>query len=336
MDKTLFIVPYDKTGNRRASFKKGRALPQRGIRSSLRSVRLGESYIFPLGIATVVTLALYGREATLLLLKVGEVVNGVFDTSVPAFPLAGLLFVVFFVGMRWKDFRAALSDGRAEMRTRAVGLALVVLPLVPLLLFPGELLGSYAYAAVALATCWTGSAAATRPATLRFLLPYLLAYDVTIGSVSLLTAVAGDPLAVVVAALSGAMTWILGLPVHWSSVNIAFNAAGGSPVSLYISQECSGIASVSVFLLLIGLMHIDLRSDARTTVSIAVWGAALFIFLNALRVVVIIAGGLYGGVGLLWNLHGWVGYALYVGGYSLVLLAYSRSARRLTSPGAPA
>ena len=54
----------------------------------------------PVTIATVVTLALYFQQALLLLLKLSEVFNGVFDTSVPTFPLAGMMFVLVFILLR--------------------------------------------------------------------------------------------------------------------------------------------------------------------------------------------------------------------------------------------
>ncbi|MDG6951777.1 MAG: exosortase/archaeosortase family protein, partial [Nitrososphaerota archaeon] len=180
----------------------------------------------------------------------------------------------------------------------------------------------YSYAAMALATGWVGVLLAVRPASLSFLWPYLLAFLLAVGTVGLLTTAFGDPLAVVVASISRVMTSALGLSVTWTSVYMSFTAAGGVPMSLYISQECSGMASMSIFLLLIVLMHLDVRPSLGVTAMFAVGGSVLFILLNSLRVVVLILGGIYYGEGVLWNLHGWLGYVLYVAGYMVILLLY--------------
>ena len=276
----------------------------------------------PLVAATVVSLALYSQQALLLLLKVGEVFNGVFDTSVPAFPLAGMFFVVMFIALRKADFVESLRPRRWDAEIGALGVVMAVVPLVALLGAGGALDGSYSYAAMALATGWVGVLVAMRPKSLSFLWPYLLAFLLAVGAVGLLTTAFGDPLAVVVAWLSRAMTSALGLNVAWTSVYMSFTAAGGVPMSLYISQECSGMASMSIFLLLIALMHLDVRPSLGVTAMFAVGGSVLFILLNSLRVVVLIIGGIYYGEGVLWNLHGWLGYVLYVAGYMVILLLY--------------
>lgn len=283
------------------------------------------SSLTPIVVATGVSLVLYSQQALLLLLKVGEVFEGVFDTSVPAFPLAGMLFVLIFMSLRRREFTMLLAVRERNLPIAVTGIAMALLPMPTLLVFGRILSGSYVFAAVALALCWAGVAAAMRPSVFKFLLPYLLFYVFAVGSVSLLTISIGDPLAVVVAAISSAITHVLGLPVQWSSVYIEFVAAGGNPVNLYISQECSGIASIAIFLLVIGLMHLDVKPKLSTSLLFALGGAVLFILLNALRVVVVIWGGILGGSDLMWSLHGWVGYAFYILGYALLVVLYVRA-----------
>ena len=281
--------------------------------------------LVPVAAATMVALLVYFQQARLLLLKVGEVFGGVFDTSVPAFPLAGMFFVLMFILLRRGELGRLLADRRRDGRVALAGAGMVLLPL-PAALFAGSLVGgSYVFAAAALTTSWVGALAAVRPSTFRFLWPYLALYVAAVGSVSLLTALAGDPLAVVVASISSAMTWLFRLPVQWSSVYITFTPAGGGPASLVITQECSGIASMAIFLLLIGLMHLDMKPRGSATLLLAAGGSVLFVFLNALRVFTLIAGGVYYGMDLFWSLHGWVGYAYYIVGYSVVLFLYARA-----------
>jgi len=252
------------------------------------------------------------------------VFNGVFDTSVPAFPLVGMFFVIMFIVLRRREFEGRLADGNRNTIVTVTGAVMVVLPLLAVSLADPFVSGSYVFAAAALTTCWVGTMAAIKPSTFRFLGPYLLAYLAAVGSVSVLTTAFGDPLAFAVAYLSSGLTWLMRLPVQWSSVNISFTAAGGAPVTLYISQECSGIASISIFLLLMALMHFDLSRPTGTTLLFAFGGAALFLVLNSLRVVGLIAGGILGGVDLMWSLHGWLGYVFYIVGYLLIILLYTR------------
>ncbi|MDG6903017.1 MAG: exosortase/archaeosortase family protein [Nitrososphaerota archaeon] len=293
----------------------------------MSGVRGGEtSYrtFVPVAVATAVSLGLYYQQALLLLLKIGEVLNGVFDTSVPSFPLAGMLFVVMFIALRREEFLRYLGQKRWDGYVAASGVAMAVLPLVALALAGGSLSGSYSFAAIALTTCWVGVLVALKPSTFRFLWPYLLAYLLAVGSVGMLTTAFGDPLAIVVASVSRAITTLLHVPVSWTSVYMTFTAAGGGPVSLYISQECSGMASMAIFLLLIAMMHLDVRPSLRTSTLFAIGGSLLFILLNSLRVVILIVAGVYYSEGLLWNLHGWVGYVFYVVGYAGLVAAYVR------------
>ncbi len=276
----------------------------------------------PLVVATVVSLALYYPQAALLLFKLGQVFNGVFDTSVPAFPLAGMFFVMMFISLRRNELLTLLTDRKWSPVAAATGIAFAVLPLVAILATGSELSGSYSFAGVALAMCWFGVLLAMRPSVFGFLWPYLLAFLLAVGSVGILTTDFGDPLAVVVAAISKAITTALRLPVTWTSVYMSFSAAGGYPITLYISQECSGMASMAIFLLLIAMMHLDIRPSILVSVLFSVGGSLMFILLNSIRVVILIIGGIYYGENVLWNLHGWVGYVLYIAGYSLLVVGY--------------
>jgi exosortase/archaeosortase family protein len=284
----------------------------------------------PILVATMVTLALYYQEAALLLSKVVEVFNGVFDTSVPAYPLAGMLFVLIFLIIRRRELFLLLSDNEGDLVARAAGLAIALIPLATLLGTGTALTGSYSFAGLALVCSWAGFAVAARPSLFGLLWPYLIMYLVAIGLVGVLTDAFGDPLALAVASISRAFTWAFGLPVQWSSVYISFIAAGGQSERLVITQECSGVASMSVFVLLTGLMHLDVRPKLWESAAFALGGSLLFLLLNSLRVVVLIVAGLDSGLGMLSNLHGWVGYLFYVVGYSLVIALYFRRVRPRT------
>jgi exosortase/archaeosortase family protein len=110
------------------------------------------------------------------------------------------------------------------------------------------------------------------------------------------------------------------------SASLTFVSSAGQPFSLCISQECSGIASISIFLLLMALMYMDIRPRGYVSVLFAAAGSLLFLFLNSLGVVFIVLGGIVGGACLMWSLHGWVGYVLYVAGCTGIVLVYTRTA----------
>jgi exosortase/archaeosortase family protein len=278
--------------------------------------------------STAVTLALYWKLAALLLSKIGEVANGVFDTSVPAYPLAGMLFLCFFLLLRADELFKSIERADVELFLRTCGLVIALLPMFMLFASGLNLEYSYSFAGVALVMSWFGVVIALRPSLFRFFTPYLIAYVIAVGAVDMITVYLGDPLAIVVAYISRVITHIFNIPVVWSFTSFSFRAAGGVPVNLYISQECSGIASISIFILLIGLMHTDTKSAKKHTLIYAAVGAILFLFLNSARVVIVALGGIEGGLAMMWSLHGWVGYALYTAGYATIASLYIRGGKQ--------
>lgn len=271
-------------------------------------------------IAAIASVALYSSQATQLFYL--GLTN--YDAGLP---LAGLAFIWVFIALRRHEFVSLLKVRKWSATSAAAGATLVVIPYLPVLLgYP--LAYTYAYSGVAIATCWVGVMVLLEPKTFRFVLPYLGAYGAAVGTATYLDSVAGDPLANVVAGISKAMTSLTGLQVQWSSVFFTFNAAGGKAVTFFISQECSGTVSVSLFLLLLGLMYLDSGGQPRTTIALAVGGTFLFIFLNALRVYTMIVGGIFVSLGLLDSLHQWVGYVYYAIGYSVIILLYTRQRRK--------
>ncbi len=267
-------------------------------------------------------MVVYGAPVFLLVSKVGEVLGGVFDTSVPAYPLAGMFFVLVFVSFRRKELERLLADQSRDWATTLAGVVIAFAPFAIQLTLGTQVDASYSYAGLAVVCSFFGILTAIRPSLFRFLAPYFMLYALAVGFVGALTASFGDPLAVVVAVISSGFTRALGEPVQWSSVYITFTGAGGQAVNLEISQECSGIASMSIFLLILGMMHLDMNSSVTKSAFFAFGGSALFVLLNSLRVVGLVTAGIYSGTNLMWNLHGWLGYVLYIVGYTLLLFLY--------------
>ncbi|MDA4126929.1 MAG: archaeosortase/exosortase family protein [Thaumarchaeota archaeon] len=275
-------------------------------------------------VATSATLLLYWVQAILLFSKAAQVVVGVFDTSVPAYPLVGMFFVGFFLYLRRSEMGKDSAPSKRSPSVRVLGLLVALLPLGFTITLQNPFLNSYAFAGVALVAGWFGLILFLRPTAFKLLTPYLLIYVVAVTSVDAVTITLGDPLSSIEASISAVGTFLVGLPVQWSSTSLQFTALNGQAVALYISEECSGAASISIFLLLVALAHLDLKTELRKTFIIASVGTVALLVVNAVRVVIVIGGGYFGGLDLLWSLHGWVGYALYIAFYALALVFQMR------------
>jgi exosortase/archaeosortase family protein len=281
---------------------------------------------WPLVLATASAVAVNFGGVALLLSKVGEMIGGVFDTSVPFYPQVGLFFVLVFLLLRRREIARGLQDKRRVAVLQWAAFATALIPAAILLGPANFLTGSFVAEGVAVAVSWFGFVVALRPSLFRILVPYLVVYVVAVVSVNAIQTVVGDPLASIVAVISSGGTALAGLPVTWHASYFTFTTLGGVPMSLYISDACSGIASVSIFLLLLALMHVDLRAKPSTTLAAAALGTVALVFLNALRVVVVVWGGYVYGPDTLWSLHGWLGYAIYLAFFTVAVVLYTRSA----------
>jgi exosortase/archaeosortase family protein len=125
--------------------------------------------------------------------------------------------------------------------------------------------------------------------------------------------------------------------VHYSysplpGQQIQFSSRLGEGLSINITPYCSSISSISVFLLLVALMHIDLGKDWSSTTKIAVLGTVALVLLNSVRIAAIVWAGVIGGAGLLTSLHEIIGYVLFVGFYGAAAFAYLRIGRPRNAP----
>jgi exosortase/archaeosortase family protein len=89
-----------------------------------------------------------------------------------------------------------------------------------------------------------------------------------------------------------------------------------------ITPGCSSISSITVFLLLCGLMHIDLRKSLSTTILMAFLGTVSLIVLNIMRIVILLWVGYIYGDWSMWNIHSWLGYAIFLCFYAIATKIY--------------
>ena len=212
--------------------------------------------------------------------------------------------------------------------TRVLGLWLVILPLA----FRQLSVGSLELSAVTLISVFYGSSLLINPLSLKIMLPYALLYSVGVTSPTILQTVFGEPLAGFSSALTAGMVSLSGIPVTWHGTQFEFVSKVGDTVTANITPGCSSVLSVTTFVGLLGLMHIDLKKELKSTVKLALVGAAALTVLNSVRIGILIWAGYSSGEAALWGLHNWIGYALFLGFYVATLVIYTNMGKRSIVP----
>jgi len=192
--------------------------------------------------------------------------------------------------------------------------------------------GSLELSAVTLISVFYGSSLLINPLSLKILLPYALLYSAGVTSPTILQTVFGEPLAGFSSALTAGMVSLSGIPVTWHGTQFEFVSKVGDTVTANITPGCSSVLSVTTFVGLLGLMHIDLKKELRSTVKLALVGAAALTVLNSVRIGILIWAGYSSGEAALWGLHNWIGYALFLGFYVATLVIYTNMGKRSIVP----
>jgi exosortase/archaeosortase family protein len=248
-----------------------------------------------------------------------------FGSVFPAIPFAALLTLIF--ALRWKELEQVLAkEGgfRTEFRPRLVGV-LIIVALVLLQPLSGQ---NVASAGVAVVLTFYGASLLINPLTRRFMLPYAAIYAAGVGAPTVLQWAFGEPLAGVSSVLSSKMVSLLGFPVNWQGTQFQFISKTGDVLSGVVTPGCSSIISVTTFLGLLALMHLDLRKDVRSTATLALVGIGVLTVLNSVRIMILMWVGYVAGSAAFWGVHNWVGYALFLGFYLAALPVYTRMGRR--------
>jgi exosortase/archaeosortase family protein len=272
------------------------------------------------GVASAISFLTASNFIALLDQSLGDTFGSVF----PAIPFAGLLALI--LALRWNDLKEVLTvEGgiRSQSATRLLGLVIVgaLLALRPLTAQTVEASG------IALVLTFYGTSLVMNPLTKRFMLPYAGVCAVGVGAPAALQWVFGEPLAILSSDLSATMVGLAGFPVSWQGTQFEFISRTGEVVTGAVTPGCSSIISVTTFLGLLALMHLDLKKDLRSTVTLAIAGIALLTVLNSVRILVLLWVGYEGGAATFWGVHNWVGYAIFLGFYLAALPIYSRMGR---------
>jgi exosortase/archaeosortase family protein len=252
--------------------------------------------------------------------SLGETFGSVFS----AIPFAALLMLIF--ALRWRELRDILEreGGASTLKAiRASGAALIV----ALLALEPATGGSVAASGVAVVLTFYASSLVINPLTGRFLLPYATIFAAGVGAPFVLQWAFGEPLAVVSSVLSARLVGLMGFPVTWQGTQFQLLSKTGDIIDGVITPGCSSIISVTTFLGLLALMHMDLRKDVKSTATLALGGTVALTLLNSVRIMLLMWVGYLDGSSAFWGIHNWIGYALFLGFYLAALQVYARMGR---------
>jgi exosortase/archaeosortase family protein len=253
-----------------------------------------------------------------------QAVDDAFGTVLPAIPFAALLTILFL--LRWEDVSEILSKENGmgtEVPTRLLGLGIIA----SLILLRGFTSLSVFSSAIAVVLAFYGTSLVLNPLTKRITFPYAVIYSVGVASPAILQWAFGEPLASLSSALSQDFISLSGVHLIWHGTQFQLVSRTGDLVAATVTPGCSSIVSVTTFLGLLALMHIDLGKDLSSTVKLALAGVAALTFLNAARITILVWVGYLDGSAAFWTVHNWVGYALFLGFYLVTLIVYPRMGR---------
>jgi exosortase/archaeosortase family protein len=266
---------------------------------------------------------------------VNQSIGDDFGSLFVAIPTVALLVLIF--SLRWKELVGVLSaaEGRSQLPVRLVGASIIgtLLALEPI---TGQ---SLAGSGIAVVLTFYGTSLVVSPAAKRFMLPYAMVYAAAVGAPALLLWAFGEPLAALSSTLSARLVGLAGFHVMWQGTQFEFLSRTGGVVSGVVTPGCSSVTSVTMFLGLLALMHLDMKKDILSTFKLAALGVLALTFLNSVRILILLWVGYEYGSDALWGVHDWLGYALFLGFFLAALSVYSGmngpTGRHTSSVGSP-
>ncbi len=251
-----------------------------------------------------------------------------FGSIFPAVPFAALLSVLFL--LRGNDLLQILANEkglRTEKSIRLVGSAIIV----PLLLFREITSESIYFSAVAIILVFYASSLIVNPLTKQFMFSYAIIYVVGVSAPAIIQWGVGGSLAGFSAALSARLVALSGIPVVWHGTQFGLTSKTGEYLNATVTPGCSSVISITTFLGLLALMHLDLKKNLSSTLKLGIIGTIVLTILNAVRIMILIWVGYSSGTVEFWSLHNWVGYALFLGFYLAVIPAYGGTTKHVQS-----
>ena len=270
-----------------------------------------------IGAAIALSAATAPNFPSLVSESAGDAFGGLFV----AIPIVALLILIF--AMRWKEFvevMAADEGFAASLPIRAGGAAAIATLIVLEPLTRQNLAAS----GIAVVVTFYAVALMVNPSTGRFMLPYAAVYGVAVGAPAVLLWAFGEPMAVLSSGLSAKLVGLAGFSVVWQGTQFQLLSKTGEVVNGVVTPSCSSISSVTMFLGLLALIHLDLKKDVGTSAKLAVAGVIALLLLDSVRIFILLWVGYQYGSTALWEVHDWIGYAFFLGFFLAILPIYTR------------
>jgi exosortase/archaeosortase family protein len=289
----------------------------------------------------LLVLSVYSNQVTSLASGLDDLRTSTLGTVFPAYPFLGLLVVL--TAVRWRDFHGVLLTERgltSNPGIRVAGVLLTILPATLWSLFFSQVESS-TYLAMELAASSIvvvayGALLAINPTMWRIMLPYTSLYALGLLSPLFMLDTLGVPLAALSSYLAAGITNALGIHVAWQGVSFELVSAAGDPISAVVTPACSAVYSISIYLALLGLMHLDMGTSLATAAKFAIAGVVVIPLLNSARIALTIWFGFVDGSAAFWRIHDWLGYSIFLAFYIAVLVTYTRTGKpRITHNSIP-
>jgi len=128
------------------------------------------------------------------------------------------------------------------------------------------------------------------------------------------------------------LMWLLptiGYPLQNEGQWLHFTSSGGELISIAITADCAGPATMAVFIAIFALMTLDMPLPPKKTAGLFLFGVVGTWFQSFIRLVILILVGYYWGEHALWTTHFWTIYILFPLWYLLFAYVYFKQVRRL-------
>jgi exosortase/archaeosortase family protein len=285
-------------------------------------------------------LTVYSNQVGMLTSGLDDLLTSTLGSVFPAYPFLALLLVL--TAFRWKDFhRVLLAEGgpASNLGIRLAGLLLIALPAMFWGLFSSPIESSTYFAmelaASSIVAVAYGALLVINPTMWTMMLPYASLYALGLLSPLFMLDTLGAPLAALCSYLAAGITSVLGIPVAWQGVSFQLVSAAGDPISAVVTPPCSAVYSISIFLALLGLMHLDMGTSLSRAAKFAIAGIVIIPLLNSARIAFMIWLGFVDGPAAFWGIHDWLGYSIFLAFYLAVLVTYPRAKPRMLYDSIP-
>ena len=270
-------------------------------------------------LAAGILLALYLNDVVNLLFKSVTTIEGTFQDT---YPLGGLFLIIVFSLFRWDAIKENLLRNQIslseEIRTRVIGLALVLLPLSFLLVQIDPVLEAGLTVMLVIYGTWI----ILNPRSWRLFFPYALLYVGVVLAPSFIIGVAGNQVASFESYLTSLLMAPTGIKATWNGTVVDILSKNSGSVFVGISAECTNIAPISIFVLFMSVAYLDVRTSRNFFLKFLIVGTIIFVILNPIRIEILLIAVYLGGQSLLDSVHPWMGYAIFVPGYIVALIVY--------------